>query len=490
MARNNKTHAAQDRLFALAQCALVAFRRKLWHLCALVVLLLACTILFWICVQALFAVPQADDFCYGDRAIRLGILNSVFREYMTWGGRYTSTLLMSSIFSYSKVITEYYYIGPIIILIANFFASRYILSSIGIRNHLFLIVFFTILVSSYSLTESVYWMSGGVTYGLGSALFISIIAAEISLVRHASSPTLSRVTIIAFASIILAGFNETIMVAHVSLLACLFILCAIFDKKLFKPMGIILSAAISGAVIVASAPGNSVRASHFREPDLFSALVRSLYWVTTNYLYLFLLTTILLCCALILLVKNKKEEVTPILVPWVLIWISLFFTLWASAFTRFYAQGRQSAERTFTVDCAIITILSLLIALYLYQKIWRHNSHRSLSPPRLVLLTGLFALALILRPVTDRFIPTELSKNITKAVELNRYMNNRFRIINSSNAEYIVLPELKSMKRELKSKKRGATITFFSDIVADPKDWRNQCFADYFNLKRVSLSAK
>jgi hypothetical protein len=36
--------------------------------------------------------------------------------------------------------------------------------------------------------------------------------------------------------------------------------------------------------------------------------------------------------------------------------------------------------------------------------------------------------------------------------------------------------------------KRDA-ITFFDDITADATDWRNRCFAAYFGLQKVTLTA-
>jgi hypothetical protein len=47
---------------------------------ALGVLLIVCTVLGWIGAQAIFAVPAADDFCFGERAINDGIFQSVVEE--------------------------------------------------------------------------------------------------------------------------------------------------------------------------------------------------------------------------------------------------------------------------------------------------------------------------------------------------------------------------------------------------------------------------
>lgn len=457
----------------------VAFRIESRPLCALVVLLLACTVLTWIGVQAIFAVPAADDFCYGSRAMREGVFKAVVNEYFKWGGRYTSTFLMSWFSSSKSLLTQYYFIGPAVILATNLFATRYLLATIDIRSRWFVIVFFAVLISSYSLRESVFWVPGGITYGLGSALFISIIAAELSLVTHGSPPTVSRVATVAFATLVLAGFNETIMVAHVTLLLCLFILCTIFDKNLCRAIGILLSAAIVGASVVALAPGNSIRATFFPHPQFLLSLASSLYWVIKTYFMFSVVTTLLLICALIIFVPKSEELERGQAIAPIYIWASLLGALWASAFTRFYSLGSQGPPRASTVDYAITTLLCLLIAWDLYKRLLRHNSHRRFSPVSLVFLTCGFATALLLRPVPDRLRLTSALDNIQHAFQLNRYMSNRLESLPNDGGEAMDISDYED---------KHQAITFFADITSDRNDWKNACFARYFNLKQVSLT--
>lgn len=96
----------------------------------------------WLIWNTTNAFPAVDDFCYGARANRDGILGSVASEYMSWGGRYTATLLISAFASSREILLNGYFLAPLAILAANFLAVSHFLNKTGIP---------TKATSSYSL---------------------------------------------------------------------------------------------------------------------------------------------------------------------------------------------------------------------------------------------------------------------------------------------------------------------------------------------------
>jgi uncharacterized protein DUF6056 len=200
----------------------------------------------------------------------------------------------------------------------------------------------------------------------------------------------------------------------------------------------------------------------------------SLHWVVKTYSTFFLLTTLLFIAALLLFFPSSDQPQATIpryvLAP--------FFTaLWASAFTRFYSLNGISAERVRTVDYAITTFLCLLVALELHKSLAKITQGRRLSQAWLIVLTLGFATALFSRSVQDKLRFSSAFQDIQAAINLNRYMFNRFTTL-PADGQFVDILDPK-VKRE--------AITFFDDITPDSTNWKNTCFARYFKLDKVTL---
>lgn len=442
-------------------------------------------ILAWVLAQGVYAVASVDDFCYGNRGAHDGVLNTVMTEYFSWGGRYSSTVLIAWFASHPNVLTHYYFLCPFIILAANFAASGHLLKRIGMESRSFLFIFFVLLIASYSLRQSVFWLSGGITYGLACAVFIAIIAEEFTLFTKENAPAISRVVLLSFASLILAGFNETIMIAHIALLATLFCISYERKRKITRAIGVILLFAIVGAVIVYLAPGNDIRGVHFPHRNLLLSVIKSFFWLFWKYGIFFFPTVVVFYCALVLFAPKMKEETSSVYAMYFK--LALFMGLWGSAFTRFYAKSSSGADRTHTVDYALVTILALMAALHHYrerhadiQKAMKHLYEAKLLPHVYIILVGTF-LTFVIRPVMDPFIIKTALHDIKYAAEYKKYTMTRINTLkNTPQDEISQLPDYPHKQQAL---------TFFDDVTADPEDWRNTCFASYYSLNKVQLTA-
>ena len=440
-------------------------------------------VLAWIAVQAFYTVPSVDDFCYGNRGLHGGAIATVIDEYFGWGGRYTDIFIITEFGSHPTLLLHYYFICPFTILVANFFASRHFLKKTGVVCCRFTFIFFVLLVSSYSLRQTLFWLSGSITYGLSNALFITLVGEVFALFSEGAAHAKGRIVILSAAAFILAGFNETIMIAHVVLLLCLLYGCFMRDHKINRPLATILILAMIGAIIVYLAPGNSIRSEHFPHPYIIVAAIKSFFWVFWRYGIFYLPTVIIFYCALALFSPEMKK--TPPYFTAIYLHLSLFVALWASAFARFFTKSSSGPDRTRTVDYAIVTLLSFMTALYLYQK--RKDDIRSalatlqgikLLPHAYILLVGTF-LTFNLRPVMDPLVIKTALHDIQYAASLKKYMRERFEIVTTNpKGELLQLPDFPEKTQAL---------TYFDDITENPDDWRNVCFASYNGLSKVAL---
>jgi len=453
---------------------IAAFARKFVLLCVLLVLA-------WIVAQGYYAVASADDFCFGAKA-HDGIFNTIVNDYLGWDGRYSSTFFITWFVSYKILLTKYYFVCPLVILAANLAASKHFLKKTGVDSHAFALIFFVLYIASFSLRETVFWLSGGFTYGLAAALFISLIGEEFALFSATTAPAKIRILILSLGAFFLAGFNETVMVAHIALLGGLLYGHFLRSRKISVPITAIMLCAIIGAIIVYLAPGNAIRSEHFPPHNVIPAAIKAFFWVFWRYAIFFLPTCIVLYSALILFAPAIKREAS--LFATKIYSLSLFLALWGSAFTRFYSKVSSGPERTHTIDYAVVTLLAFIAAWHCYRKRRDDISHAlqwlheiKLLPHLYIFLTGTFLLFMI-RPVMDPLIIKTALHDINYASALHKYMATRFHSLPES-GELVQLPD---------DPDKSKPITYFDDITPDPDNWRNICFANNFGLGKVQLT--
>lgn len=436
----------------------------------------------WLIWNTTNAFPAVDDFCYGARANRDGILGSVASEYMSWGGRYTATLLISAFASSREILLNGYFLAPLAILAANFLAVSHFLNKTGIPTKSYKFVFFAIAIALFSFREAVFWMAGGFTYGIGCALFLVLIAEEFGIFlqarKHEDPPSWARTFMLSGASLVLAGFNETLMVAHAALLSLLFSFCVVARRKngvIFRT-GIILAFAILGALIVINAPGNLAREATLAPPALFRSMGKSFLWIFERYTHVFLGCWLLFYSSLIVfnpLQKNTLEKS-----EFRMIAAALFITLWAALFTRAYALNGSGPSRVHTVDLLLVSLLAFHAARHVYSANREAVFQSRKLMPIFMSFVGIFITAVTLRAGADGVSFTDTLTSLKYSRPLKQSMDARFK-----QAEHAPGASLEVSRYPDKTR----SMTFFDDIQPDAKDWRNVCFADYFHLKDVRL---
>jgi hypothetical protein len=437
--------------------------------------------LLWICLNAMNSIPAVDDFCYGARAIQIGMFQAVANEYDSWGGRYSSTLVMSA-FAQSRALTEAYFLVPFAIMLANLLATRHFLVTMSIRDTYYQFVFFMIVISVFSFRESIFWLAGGVTYGIAAAIFLVLIAEEIKLLLDCladrKNPTPLKIGLLGVSTFILAGLNETAMIAHIALLGQIFLLLAFKKRKssVIYIIGGILLIAVAGALIVKYAPGNLARANSLEPRYLLRSIAKSFSWIFERYTHLFVMTLLVCYSSLIIFSPQRKFVLTK--TEFRTVFSMLFVTLWASLFSRAYVLNGSGPSRTHTIDLMLLSLAAFITAWHIYTVDKEAVLQSQKLKPIWFSFVGIFLVVMVLRPGADNLSFGETLASLKYSGPLKKFMAERFELARTGKGSVLAV-------RDFPAKTRS--VTFFDDIQQDPKDWRNICFANYFQLKSVQL---
>lgn len=438
---------------------------------------IAVLFLLWIFWNAFHAIPSADDFCYGFGARTRGIFQNVVTEYMTWGGRYTPAFLIGAFAASDKVLLHYYAVVPIFILIVNFLAVRHFLSTMNIKSGAFTLLFFVMLLATFRVRESLFWLAGGATYGIACALFLALIAEELRIFRGSFPLSDKRLAALSLGSLLLASFNETVMLAHIAMLLPLTLYC--FAKKSNKAVAWMLAAAIIGALISGLAPGNFLRAATApQHVNVLLAAANALLLIFSKYLAPLLVSVLLFFCLLALFKPRREDELPSRIIFGALIF--LFFALWASIFARTFTLNDLGPERARTIDFMLVNVAAFLIALHLHARHHFTGTARRKSVIAVVLWLSMAAVALCLV-----FYPSRTWRPVIEgmqaAADLKALTAARFDVAKKAQGTAL---EVTGYTHEPRP------ITFFNDIKANPAEWENACFSQYFELKEVRLKPK
>ncbi|MFJ2986885.1 DUF6056 family protein [Collimonas sp. NPDC087041] len=441
------------------------------------VLTIGIIFLLWILWNAFHAIPAADDFCYGFGARTRGVLQNVVTEYLTWGGRYTPAFLIGVFAVSDELLLHHYYIVPLLILALNFLAVRHFLSVTGVRSAAFTLLFFVLLMATFRMRESLFWLAGGATYGIACALFLALIAEELRIFKGNFALSTKRVAVLSLASVLLASFNETVMLAHIALLFPLVICC--FVRKTHRATAFILAAAIIGAIISASAPGNFLRAATMPQHiNVLLAAAVALKLILLKYVASFLVSLLLFYCVFAITRPRKEIAFSRRFV--VGFSVFLFFALWASIFARTFVMNDLGPERARTIDFMLVNVLGFLVAAYLHARPRPAKATRRKS-----LMAGGLVVGIIAVVASFALYPNHtwrpVVEGLTASADLQSLMLARFDA--AKRAKGVAL-EVAGYVHEPKP------ITFFNEIKANPAEWENVCFSQYFGLTEVRLKAK
>ena len=191
----------------------------------------------------------ADDFCTTAALHRIGFLQSQLYWYKSWSGRFAFTFVITALESIGPYVARVLPAAVIALLAASsFFAVAPIPMNRVLAGALASAMTWSIVGCAPDVFQDVFWATGVVTYTLPLALIA--LWAGLTLRNKTAYPLLF------FA----AAFSETLTVVMGGVAVITFVG---FPSQRRKTLPAIAAIAL-GALIVVLAPGNAVRAAHFR----------------------------------------------------------------------------------------------------------------------------------------------------------------------------------------------------------------------------------
>ena len=234
-------------------------------------------------------MPQADDFCYASNAMANGLWGAPVQEYVSGGGRYSATVVMALLVLHWDLVGQYWIVTLLIMgsLFVGLFSFLWaLLGKWRLALLLTLPILATAIVALPKPGETLFWLAGGVTYGLSGGLFMAWMAGLVVMLRRTEPMGFPGVILCIFLALLgglLAGFQESLMFMLVAS-ATLAAVASWFVQRPWQTrlgLGIIAIVCLVAGLIVVLAPGASNRAGthEFASNLLVTPLVQILvHW--------------------------------------------------------------------------------------------------------------------------------------------------------------------------------------------------------------------
>lgn len=461
---------------------------------ALLILLVPLTLL------CLYIHPSADDLIYAAWyrvPVPVGFWEYHAGNYLTWNGRYFSTILLTLNPLVFGSFTGYKLLPIIIIivfcsgffrLIKNFFSSQ----SSGEVFIVTLFITVTYLDVVPSLPETLYWMSGAITYTLTWGLLFHFVASLIAYFSKPSKWGMLAVFVLAWATI---GSNE-LAAFTVVLITMALAMQMVLNKSRYKNIALALALmSLLFALIVVLAPGNANRLSFFDNHHNLSFACRQSFTdlfkisiLVLKHPALLMLNALAFINAprwdgdkkLFYLVNNRKI----FLLPLIFIIPALFFY-----FVSAFSMGLPPPLRLHGYVAFLLLAGCVACAFgagIKYAPATWNGFNRQIINTILSAFFVIFVLTAFHKKDGENYY---IKGNIMQALydlthdapNYNALMNQRYELIEKSkatNKQNIIVPHMPFQPQSI----------FFVDIKPDTAHWINWGTAGYFNLKTIAIS--
>jgi len=301
-------------------------------------------------VTSFFIYPQADDYWYANKFLTMGYWGTLVNEYMTWNGRYVATTFLSG----SPLVwgnLSWYRIMPILLITLLWASSVFLVRSIfkekirkGEDLFLGLALTYLTIMASHTISEGFYWLSSSYTYTFSLVFFNFGLGSF-----WKKNKTYKDYILVSIFSLLIIGSNETIMVLWLYTILVKEFIFYIERRRIRKGTAFVFLISLAAAIFVLTAPGNSIRASHFEKShQIFRTLGNSILYSFIDPIKFISLPLI----GFVLLNFKRLRELT-FLEKWqnkrwlfLLLWIGIIFMSFAPSL---WGMGRRPNERTMNV---------------------------------------------------------------------------------------------------------------------------------------------
>lgn len=441
--------------------------------------------LLFLFIPTLFAYPSGDDFCFATTTSEYGFVGAQVNWYMTWTGRFFSSLILSA----NPLVfrTANFYFVMILINLAIFVASTYYWwhNLVLTKQPRIISAIFTLTSSALFIgfipypQDTVFWAAGTITYLL--PLSFALIA---SVMISRSLYNLLRPAELALLTLLLAGItasNETFMAATCLSLAAATGIVLVSKRKIPRTLLYALIVAGIFSAFVFFAPGNDVRGAAYtagRAGEIKFTIKESLlafgrYFTSSN-------PAIFGSFLLIGLVAGFFSSLRFRLKSWfnpVVIGLGTFILTFACFAVSYWGTGEVPPLRTFSMIQAVMCIGALGIGMSFTSFYPRKHSER-----QLLALLGVSTIILTLIAWASPLHTWILQDiNSDKYIAFKQATADRETSI-YSNCEGQTECEVEQIEWPIAIDRAG-------DITNDPDHWVNKCVSNYYKLEKLSTSS-
>ncbi len=273
------------------------FGNREYRITLIVITVVLALPLFMHIVNGVSSRMLADDYCFAANVQGKGFTGAMNYYFYNWQGTFSSTAVQSAVALSGGWLVPWmpallvigWWVGLFLLMwqlcgLLRFQLPR--LSALALAT----LILYTILQGTPTVFQSIYWISGSVTYAVPMVLLTIGCAGLLYITRK----TLSSIWIVVafvvtgLCAMLLAGFSPIFAVFEIGLFGLMLLYVGFNRPKWLRPAGILLIAILIGAgigtVIMVAAPGNSVRQSLYHKPEGLLALVGVNVVSTASYI--------------------------------------------------------------------------------------------------------------------------------------------------------------------------------------------------------------
>lgn len=448
-------------------------------------------------VLGLYAHPSADDFCMAAGVQQQGLWTHLGQHYLEWSGRYAGNTFYAIYPLVLGFLDGYRLIAGLVMLML-FTAAAFLLARLLQRrmNDLPVVVAALVFTAVYVLgmrspASSLYWMAGALSYQSANVLLLILAGLMLELVdrQRRGQHTGWIVAVMGCVLVLLVGTNETGMLMAVLAVSVLWLSRLGRGWRFALPwLWLVVIAAVC-SVIVFVAPGNAVREATFPlRHDGLRALTGSIgmgSWMLVAWLQspVLLAVTLLVPCLTLVLGWPPARQFQPSrrhLLAMAGITLALPLLL---QFPAWWAMGGWPPPRT--VDAVYFVFLLGWLAtvagltLYRIPQHWRENALTNALPHSLQSAFLILIVLLGLAIFTNGRFQRAYQDVLFVAPAFDDYMQQRYALIGAALGRgqgFLTVPDFRQAYPRS---------VYFNDILPQPQDWRNACYARYFGLQGI-----
>jgi len=443
----------------------------------IVILVLLLVALFPYLLTCFYALPFADDFCFGWTASEnIPFVQKFLNQYLHWNGRYTSDVLVNlhplttgSLLFYQCIC----FVSILSMLCVVFILVRKFLSNN--MASVFVALFFLLCYLSCqpNITEGVYWYIGLANYHWGCIFFMLqlLLLRDLTGAGKSRSPLLIASLLLLVVSI---GFNE---VAAAIIPAYYFAALIYFrrDKsmQLHRILWMHFAVAFIASAFVIFSPGNFTREGVF--PEHFKLVHSLLYASMQTVRFIGRWSLSVPFAALSLIAIGKADEVKSDLknTDYRVLLVLLVFTVFMAAFLPYMATGILGQHRTmnYVFPFFIVLWFSSLISVSCQYR-W-HVKLKHLGTTTNVFVIALVAIAGLVMHGNGVLVVTDLQRGVFQQYR-TEFMERQAGIVQLPLAR---IPALQSVPGAFK----------IVDVKSDTTYWVDKCMKRFYTETGIAL---